>query len=108
MKQDFGGEKMTPEELLEMVVGKRVCILCHSKEDRQALEDFLIETGWHLGFDNNDYLPCMYLVLREYPPKEIHGNADLMPGYSCIDINEILIPEVSVDTIWLSSQLFGE
>lgn len=101
---------MTPEELLEMVVGKHVSILCHSKEDRQALEDFLIETGWHLGFDNNDYLSCMYLVLRNYPHKEIHGNNDLLPGYSCIDINEILkpAPEVSVDTIWLSSQLFGE
>lgn len=101
---------MTPEELLEMVAGKNVSILCHSKEDRQALEDFLIETGWHLGFDNNDYLSCMYLVLMNYAHKEIHGNNDLPRGHSCIDINEILkpAPEVSVDTIWLSSQLFGE
>ncbi len=101
---------MTPEELLEMVAGKDASILCHSKEDRQALEDFLIETGWHLGFDNNDYLTCMYLVLRNTAYKEIHGNMDLPRGHSCIDINEILkpVPEVSVDTIWLSSQLFGE
>ena len=102
---------MTPEELLEIALDKEVCIQCHSKQDRQALEDFMIKTGWHLGFNNNDYPKCMYLRFSGYHAsnKEIHGNYESR-GMTVVDIYDVLRPaqEVLVDDEWLSSQLFVE